>query len=155
MIDWAATGQRLVIERRLAAPRDLVFAAWTNPAHLSQWSCPEDLSLASVEVARIEAGAPYRLVMEAADGTAFVIRGVYREVAAPSRLVYTAAWEDRDGQPGHETLVTVTFEADGDATRLTLRQESFEDEASRDRNKKGWISTLNRLDNFVTVMSRR
>ena len=98
---------------------------------------------------RIEPGAVYRLVMEAADGTPFVIRSVYREVTAPSRLVYTAAWEDDDGVPGHETLVTVTFEADGEETHLTLQQETFADDRARDRNRKGWLSTLDRLDIFV------
>ena len=55
-----------------------------------------------------------------------MLRGVYREIVEPERLVFTYAWEDAEGKPGHETLVTVTFEEFGGKTKLTFHQAVFE-----------------------------
>ena len=79
--------------------------------------------------------------MRSPDGTAHYVGGVYREVTAPERLVFTWAWRT-DGVPGHETLVTVEFHPDGDGTRLVLVQEAFDSAQSRDDHRQGWTSSL-------------
>jgi uncharacterized protein YndB with AHSA1/START domain len=55
-------------------------------------------------------------------------RGVYREVT-PDRIVFSYAWEDANGNPGHEMHVTITLEEIGTRTRMTLRQTGFESRA--------------------------
>ncbi len=65
------------------------------------------------------------------------------------RLVFTFAWEDAEGKPGHQTLVTVSFAAHGDKTELTLRQAVFETVATRDEYQRGWTSTLQRLAEYL------
>ncbi len=67
----------------------------------------------------------------------------------PERLVFTFAWEDSEGKPGHETVVTVTFADHGDKTRLTLHQAVFETVAARNEHRSGWTSTLERFAEYL------
>jgi len=83
------------------------------------------------------------------EGTEYWKQGVYREVIEPERLVFTFAWEDADGRPGHETVVTVTFAEHGIKTRLTLHQGVFETVAARDSHESGWSSTVERLADYL------
>jgi uncharacterized protein YndB with AHSA1/START domain len=76
-------------------------------------------------------------------------QGVYREVVEPERLVFTFAWEDAEGKPGHQTLVTLTFAEHGDKTELTLHQAVFESVARRDEHRRGWASTLERFAEYL------
>ena len=78
--------------------------------------------------------------MRAPDGSEHRKRGVYREIVEPERLVFTYASEDADGNPGHETLVTVTFADVGGQTKLTLHQGVFESVVARNAHEGGWTS---------------
>lgn len=137
----------LSIERVFDAPIELVYAAWAEKKHLAQWSCPQDMTLSAVEFDghSVTAGTPYRLCMTATDGDSFWLSGTYQEVVPGQRLVYTAAWEDAAGNRGHETLITLTFEALGDKTKLVMHQARFETASSRDSHHEGWTSTLESL----------
>jgi uncharacterized protein YndB with AHSA1/START domain len=79
-------------------------------------------------------------------------RGVYQEVLAPERLVFTYAWEDADGQPGPATRVTVTFEPCGGRTLLTLHQTGFDSIAARDSHRTGWTSCFERFAEFTATL---
>jgi len=62
------------------------------------------------------------------------MRGEYREIARPDRLVLT--WRrDSDAQ---ETIITVVFRADGGGTVLSLRQDGFGDAGMCARHEQGW-----------------
>jgi uncharacterized protein YndB with AHSA1/START domain len=65
----------------------------------------------------LRVGGAWRFVMRRADGTDFVMHGVYREIAAPERLVYTESYEGDDFFG--ELLVTVDLVEDGGKTTLT------------------------------------
>ncbi len=97
----------------------------------------------------VRRGGAFRVCMRSPAGVEYWKQGVYREVAAPERLVFTFAWEDAEGKPGHQTLVTVSFAAHGDKTELTLRQAVFETVATRDEYQRGWTSTLQRLAEYL------
>lgn len=144
----AAQPLELVITRRFEAPRELVFEAWTRAEHLARWWAPQDCTLLSCEVDVRPGGAWYRR-MRSRDGREHVKRGVYREIAAPERLVFTYLNEAADGSCGPEMLVTVTFEEDAGGTRLTLRQTGFEAPAERDAHTGGWTSALGGLANYL------
>ncbi|HYZ42722.1 MAG TPA: SRPBCC domain-containing protein [Stellaceae bacterium] len=79
-------------------------------------------------------------------------QGVYREVVELERLVFTFAWEDAEGKPGHETLVTVTFAEHGTKTKLTLHQGVFETVAACDSHQSGWASTLERFAEYLASL---
>ncbi|HEX9770126.1 MAG TPA: SRPBCC domain-containing protein, partial [Kiloniellales bacterium] len=95
----------LVITRILDAPRALVFKTWTDPVHAARWWGPKGFTVHSCEM-DVRLGGAWRICMRSPEGTEHCKRGVYREIVAPERLVLTYAWEDADGKPGHETLLT-------------------------------------------------
>jgi uncharacterized protein YndB with AHSA1/START domain len=134
----------LVITRLLDAPRAMVFAAWVDPDQAAQWWGPKGFTSVSCAM-DVRVGGVWRRVMRSPDGTELTARGVYREIAAPERLVFTYAWERNPEQTGHETLVTLTFAERGDKTELTLRQAVFETVAARDDHRDGWSGCLERL----------
>src|SRR6266566_823628 len=54
-------------------------------------------------------------------------------------------WEDSEGKPGHETVLTVSFAEHGAKTKLTLHQAVFESVTARDAHQSGWTGGLDRL----------
>ena len=138
----------LSLSRRLDAPRELVFALWTDARHAAQWWGPQGFANVSCRLdARV--GGGFRIGMRSPDGTVFTKRGTYREIAPPERLVFTYAWEQPDGSLGVEMLVTVTFEAIGTRTLLTLHQTGFATVPGRDAHRTGWASCLERFAEYV------
>ena len=148
-----ATAEReLVITRVLDAPRSLVFKVWTDPVHLARWWGPRDFTLPSCEL-DLRPGGTFRLLMRSPEDTLHRLHGVYREIKEPDRLSFTWAWVDEDGNPGHETLVTVTFAEQDGRTLLTLRQAEFESDTARDAHEGGWTQCLDRLAAYVPLAS--
>jgi uncharacterized protein YndB with AHSA1/START domain len=138
----------LVISRLFNAPRSLVFKAWTEAERVALWWGPQGFTTRYCQMDIREGGA-FRLCMRSPEGTEHWKRGVYREIVAPERIVFTFAWEDAAGTPGHETLVTVCFEAVGDKTRLTLQQEVFETAERCEEHRIGWTSCLQRFAEYL------
>ncbi|MBA2673913.1 SRPBCC domain-containing protein [Ramlibacter sp.] len=141
----ATSPHELVIVRVFDAPAALVFAAWTEPHHLARWSGPEGFTTPHHEM-DLRPGGRWRACLRAPDGTDHWVQGVYQEIDPPRRLAMTHAWEDAQGQPGPQTLVTVEFseEAPG-RTRMHFRQVGFDSQASRDGHDGGWTQSFDRL----------
>jgi len=140
--------RQLTVARVIDAPRALVFKAWTDPDQVARWWGPKGFVTVSHDM-DIRPGGTYRVTMRSPQGTDHRKRGVYREIVEPERIVFTFAWEEADGTLGHETLVTVTFEALGARTRLTLHQSGFESIARRDDHTGGWTSCLERFAEYM------
>jgi uncharacterized protein YndB with AHSA1/START domain len=134
----------LVLTRVFDAPRALVFQAWTDAERVAQWWGPQGFITQYCQM-DIRPGGSFRLCMRSPAGTDHWKRGVYQEIVAPERIVFTFAWENADGQAGHETVVTVLFDALGNKTRLTLRQAVFESVSQCDSHRGGWTSCLERF----------
>src|SRR5215831_372530 len=133
--------RELLITRIFDAPRELVFRAWTEPERAVRWWGPQGFTTAHCEM-DLRPGGTYRVCMRSPEGAEHWQRGVCREVVEPERLVFTFAWEDKEGRPGHETVVTVSFAEYGTKTRLTSHQAVFETVTARDLHKGGWSSAL-------------
>ena len=143
----ARPAAELVMKREVAAPRERVFAAWTDVAQAAHWWVPHGFTPLSCEM-DVRPGGVWRRCMRAPDGRLITKHGVYREVAAPERLVFTYNTEG-GGIDDPETLVTVTFVDLGDRTRLTLRHSLFESDAQRRDHEGGWTGSLERFAAFV------
>jgi uncharacterized protein YndB with AHSA1/START domain len=141
--------RELVITRVFDAPRGLVFKAWTEPGRLARWWGPRGFTTPVCEM-DVRPGGAFRFGMRSPQGTNHWLRGVFREIVAPERLVCTWAWEDEEGKPGHETLLTVTFADHDGKTRLVLRQAVYESVTSRDAHRDGWGSGLDCLAEYLT-----
>ncbi len=136
--------RELRLERLIAAPPERVFALWTEPELLVQWWGPDGHSIPA-QALDIAPGGKWRTTMRSPEGREVTVSGVYRAIEPPRRLVFTWAWEDAAGVRGHETEVTVTFEAAPGGTRLVLRQAEFATAESRDAHGAGWSSSFARL----------
>jgi uncharacterized protein YndB with AHSA1/START domain len=134
----------LEITRVFDAPRTQVFAAWTRREHLMHWCAPDGFEITLCE-GDPRIGGAWRSSMRSPDGMDHRVRGVYREIVPNRRLVFTHAWDGEDGRPGHETVVTVTFEDERGKTRMTFRQTGFKSAASRDGHRGGWSESFERL----------
>jgi len=144
----SAVKPSLTLKRRLKAPPAKVFAAWTDPEKIMRWMGPADFKTPQAESdARV--GGRYRFVMLAPNGEQHVVRGVYREVVANEKLVFTWAWDAAPGDEPYESLVTVLFKPDDGGTLLTLTHERLFDEESRDGHEKGWNGSLDKLEKLV------
>jgi len=135
----------LVITRLFNAPPASVFKAWTDPAIAKTWMGPRGFTATHSEGELRPGGAWRACLRRDADGKELWQGGVYREIVVPERLVFTFAWDDENGQPGHETLVTITFAAEHGRTRMTFRQATFDSIGQRDGHQGGWTSTFERL----------
>ena len=140
--------RELVITRVFDAPRHLVFHAWTEPGRVARWWGPQGFVTTYCDM-DIRPGGAFRVCMRSPEGTEYWKQGVYREVLEPERLAFTFAWEDAEGKPTHQTLVTVTFAEQGMKTKLTLHQALFETVARRDEHQRGWTSTLQRFAEYL------
>lgn len=137
----------LVMKREVAAPREQVFAAWTDVAKAAYWWAPRGFTTLSCEM-DVRPGGAWRRRMRTPDGALVTKYGVYREIAAPERLVFTYNTEG-SGIDDPETLVTVTLVDLGGRTRLTLRHALFETDAQRRDHEGGWTGCLERFEAFV------
>jgi uncharacterized protein YndB with AHSA1/START domain len=141
------TRPSLTLKRRLNASPEKVYAAWTNPQKIARWFGPSSLragtGLASID-ARI--GGRYRISFTMENGEYNEVGGVYREVVPNERLVFSWAWHST---PERDSLVTVSLKPDGDGTLLTLHHEQLFDQAARDGHERGWIGTLDKLENYL------
>lgn len=152
----AASGEVHIV-RTINAPRELVFAAWTDPSQLANWFAPRGCS---IEFRRLEIvpGGTFHSCIRTPDGHQCWCMGEYREVDAPQRLVFTMKVADAEGNfvsptdagmdpewPA-ETVVTVRFEADGRRTRLTLDQNVSEALAKRTGAHPSWLQMLDLME---------
>lgn len=98
----------LTITRTFSAPRERVFAAWTEPEQIKQWFGPDICQVVEAHV-DLRAGGEYRFIAKNPEMGEFALRGEFREVTPPAKLIYTWQWEDDPDYVDRETLVTVEF----------------------------------------------
>ncbi len=160
------SAREFVISRDFAAPRALVFKAWTDPALIGHWWGPHGFTNPVCEL-DVRPGGAYYIVMRSPQGVDYPLKGVYREVIEPERLVFSDAWDEHpaewhemlkelytgDGVPAGEALNTVTFAEHGGTTTLTIRSV-FDSVAIRDAMvdmgmDDGWSQSLDRLEELL------
>lgn len=150
-----AEGDReIVMTRGFAAPRRLVYEAYTKPELLVRWlGVTGGWTLAVCEV-DLREGGEYRWVWRHPEHGEMGMRGVYRELEAPGRIVCTEVF-DEAWYPG-EGLVTVVFVEQAGVTSMTvtLRYESREarDGVLRSPMESGVAKSYDNLAALVATM---
>ena len=119
--------QEVTITRVFEAPRELVFKTYIDPELIPQWWGPRRLTT-TVDKMEVKPGGVWRFVQRDAEGNEFSFHGVYHEITASARLVYTFEYE---GEPGHVSLETVQFEDQNGKTKL-IDQVVFQSVEDRD-----------------------
>lgn len=152
-----AAARTIRLERVFAAPRALVFDAWTKPELLLQWYAPYGCTIHYAAIDVRPGGRFHSCIRNPEFGDCWCV-GVYREIVPPERIVYTLATADSEGnevepaKAGHdprwprETLVIVTLEAVRNGTKLTLEQNVSESLAKHTGAHPSWLQMLDRLE---------
>ena len=118
---------QVIITREFAAPRDLLFRAYTDPELLARWLGPARLTL-TVNQLDARHGGRWRYTHYDADGKGYTFHGLYHGTPTPERIVQTYEFEV---QPGHVYLNTITFEER--SAKTLLRQNTvFQSVEDRD-----------------------
>ena len=129
------------IERVLKATIERVYDAWTRPALLTRWYCPNPSLELQVE-SDLQVGGDYVVTMGP-----YVVRGRYTEVDPPKLLGFTWQW-DHEGEPS-QVRVELT-EVDG-GTRMLLSHTALTDPEDAAGHLQGWELQLDRLAELVTA----
>ena len=146
------TDREIHVERMFEAPRDRVFAAFTDPKLIPEWWGPTTV----VDQMDVRPGGSWRFVFHNADGSESAFRGTYREVIPPERIVQTFEWE---GMPGHVHVETATFEDLGERTKFTTTL-LFDTTEERDGllahgGEAGMNESYARLDQLLARLASR
>lgn len=152
--------REIIISREFDAPRDLVWEAWTNPAHLVKWWGPNGFTTTIHEM-DLRPGGIMRHTMHGPDGTDYANKSHFVEVVKPERIVYQHGGGKEGGGPAVQFVATWTFEALGlRRSRLTIHQV-FPSPEMRETVVKvygaieGGKQTLARLGEFLATLEKK
>lgn len=138
-----ASAPNLTIKRRLKAPPQKVYEAWTQPQQIARWWGNTGSDRAPVARVDVRVGGRFHVQFWSPDGEEHNIGGTYLEVAAGRKLVFTWAWYST---PDRESQVTVDLKADGAETILTLTHEKFFNEQTAANHSRGWNRSFDALE---------
>ena len=159
------------ISRVLDAPRDLVWKAWTEADHLAQWWGPKGSSIRVIKL-DVRPGGVFHYAMQFTPGHDWFGRFVYREIAAPERLVFVSSFSDADGGITRapfpqirdtwplEVLNTVTFAEQGAQATVSVRAAPINATAEEretfagmfDSMKQGYGGTFDKLAAHLSTL---
>ena len=147
----------LHIVRTFDVPAATLFALWTRAEHLSRWmgagasgssASPSDVTV------DLRVGGAYRArVISATHGENW-FHGVYREIEADRRLVFTFNWDNDGPSAGIEMIVTIGFEERDGRTIQTFHQRPFRNAERRDAHRSGWAGLFDQLAAHAATVLR-
>ena len=145
--------RELVMTRVVDAPRRLVFEAWTKPEHLPHWMLgPPGWTMPVCEI-DLRPGGEWHFIWRRADGNEMGMRGEYREIAPPERLVSTESW----GGDWPETLNTLVLsEKDGQTTltnTILYPSKEAREAALKTGMKEGVSKSFDRLAEYLRTIA--
>jgi uncharacterized protein YndB with AHSA1/START domain len=152
----ATADREIVITRSINARRELVFEAFTDVRHLSQWWGPEGFTT-TTRAFEFRVGGEWDFVMHGPDGTDYQDWISWTEIAPPARIALRHG-ECRGDPNAFESVIT--FAADGAATRIEMRTvfrtKELRDEAIEKYHAiEGGEQTLAHLAAYVTEIDRK
>ncbi|WP_417462740.1 SRPBCC family protein [Kordiimonas sp.] len=130
----------ITIEANIAAPAAKVWAAWTDPAHITKWNFASDDWCCPSASNDLRVGGKYTARMEAKDGSfGFDFEAIYDEVTPEKSMTYTMP----DGR-----VVTTTFEEAGGTTTVKTVFDA-ESENPVEVQRDGWQAILNSFKRYA------
>jgi len=155
-----------VISREFNAPLDMVWRAWTEREQFGQWFGPKGVNISLVKF-DLRPGGTTHYSMTTPDGTVVWGKAVYREVVAPTKLVWINSFSDKDaGITRHpftkdpwplQMLTLVTFAEKAGKTTITVTWWPYESDETEcqvfDGNRasmmQGWGGTFDQLGAYL------
>jgi uncharacterized protein YndB with AHSA1/START domain len=150
------SAREIVLTRLFDAPRRLVFEAMTKPEHVRRWwgRLDDRYSVTTCEI-DLRPGGSWRFVGRGPQGE-FAFHGVYREIVAPERVVFTEIFEPF---PDVESVVTSVFTEERGKTRLTVSvaypSPEVRDSVIKSGMERGAAISYDRLEELVKELQPR
>ena len=152
MVENDLAKRTLSIKKTFDAPVELVWEAWTEPEHLSQWWGPKGMPINIVEHSFM-VGGKWKYVMPMANGGEFISEGQYSEIIKFEKIVTSANF--RPMTEGVE--IRAMFEKDGDKTNFVFSVIHPTEEYKQQQEKmgfyNGWGSTLTRFESLLVELN--
>jgi uncharacterized protein YndB with AHSA1/START domain len=110
------TDDQILITREFAAPKHLVYEAFTTPEHVRRWWSANrgEVTVADID---LRVGGTWRYAMVTEEGFEAAFHGEYREIVPNERIVSTEVFE---GMPDAEAVNTMTLTEEDGRTTLTI-----------------------------------
>jgi uncharacterized protein YndB with AHSA1/START domain len=146
------TGHTLLMTRTFAAPRELVFKAWTTAEMVKHWWGCNEFPASHMEM-DARPGGVWRGCLRSDDGGEIWLGGKFIEIVPPERLVFTFVREPAPGLGLElvDTRVTLVFSESGKRTVMDFRQEFFATPELCDDHRNGWTTGFGRLDKIFAT----
>ena len=146
--------REVTLTRVFAAPRALVFDAHTKPEHVRRWFGPRGHTLSVCKI-DLRPGGAWRYVLRDPDGGEMGMKGVYREIVPPERLVYTEIFDAFEEMAGESVVTTIFEDIDGN-TKITstslYRSKEIRDAVIESGMEHGAAETYDRLAELLETM---
>jgi uncharacterized protein YndB with AHSA1/START domain len=147
------TDTQILITREFAAPRHLVYRAWTTPELIKRWWGGERGEVTSAEV-DLRVGGKWRYVMVAHAGFEVAFHGEYIEIVAEERIVSTEIYE---GAPEAEAVSTFTLTEAAGRTTMTLlvqhQNQAYRDAHISSGMEVGMQESMGKLEQLARSLS--
>ena len=152
----ATADREIVISRVIDASRELVFEAFTEVRHLSQWWGPAGFTT-TTRAFEFRVGGEWDFVMHGPDGTDYQEWISWTEIAPPERIALLHG-ESRDDPNAFESALA--FAPHGTATRIVMRTvfptRQLRDQAvERYHAIEGGEQTLSNLAAYVVEIAQK
>ncbi len=143
----AEDGPVLTMTRVFKAPRSRVFEAFADADSLEQWLSPAGYTCTAVADFRV--GGTFAVTMRSPDNALSTVRGTYRAIDPPQRLVFSWRWDPGRGFPDIESEVEIVLTARGGATELTMTHRGLGSDEASTRHSRGWAMSFDKLTAYV------
>ena len=168
--DTERLGRPFMLTRRFAAPRPLVFAAFTEARHLQRWMGPAGFEMTTCSL-DLRPGGVFHYGLRGGNGQTMWGKWTFRDIVAPERLVVVVQFSDEAGGVTRHplsatwplaTLSTTTLADDGGGTLLTLHWQALDASAAEEQTfdsshagmAQGWGGTMQQLDAYLEGLRR-
>lgn len=147
------SNNEVFIEDTINASAERVFSAWTDPEKLMKWFAPNGCTIHFKKL-EVKTGGQFHSCVSNPQFEDCWCIGEYKEVTPNSKIVFTMANANEDGEPINpveigmdpdwpdKTIVTVTFTEEDGKTKLQLRQTVSQELAKKTGAYPSWLQML-------------
>lgn len=134
---------KVEITKKIDAPIEKVWDAFTKKGKLSQWFAPQKMTTHVVEF-QLTIGGKYKICMRNNKGVDFCAIGEFTKIDKPTQLQYTWAWESNKKEVSNVAIHLKEIESD--TTELHFVHSDLPTEESQSNHNDGWTSALYKLE---------
>jgi uncharacterized protein YndB with AHSA1/START domain len=143
------TDTKIQLVRVFHADRRRVFRAFTDPAQLRVWFCPDGFHFTDIRVDPASGRATDFVMEDGASGHQYAFTLEYELVDEPNRIRWFSIWRDGFPDAGRRTKATIVFRDVPGGTEVTLTHENFPDARTGAEHRKGWSGGFDKLAHLL------